>query len=244
MNNQIITYRRRRFILVILTLCVIVGFAFYAQYQTQKSSSQSLDQNQSAQINPENLALNALNKLEIKERGSREGYKRSNFSDGWAMVDGCDTRNRILQRDLSDKVLGEDLCVVLSGTLQKDPYTNKTIFFTRGKDTSDDIQIDHVVALSDAWQKGAQALSPDERFDLANDPLNLLAVDGPTNMDKSDADASEWLPEESYRCRYVARQIAVKVKYYLWVTRSEFNAMKRVLYSCPNQELPKQESGA
>ena len=95
------------------------------------------------------------------------------------------------------------------------------------------MQIDHVVALSDAWQKGAQQLTAEQRVQLANDPLNLLAVDGPANQAKSDADAATWLPpHKPFHCQYVARQVAVKRKYQLWVTEAEKEAMIRILLSC------------
>jgi len=130
----------------------------------------------------------------------------------------------------------------LSGTLN-DPYTGKVIEFKRGAGTSGDVQIDHVVALSDAWQKGAQNISPQKRNELANDSLNLLAVDGKLNQQKSDNDAASWLPpNKDYRCSYVARQIAVKIKYELWVTSAEHSAMSDVLRLCPQQVLPN-ESG-
>lgn len=114
-----------------------------------------------------------------------------------------------------------------------DPYTGKTINFVRGKDTSSAPQIEHVVALSDAWQKGAQQLTDRERRDFANDPLNLIAVDGPTNMAKGDGDAATWLPpNKPYRCAYVATQTQVKAKYALWVTQAEKDAIARVLSTC------------
>ena len=102
------------------------------------------------------------------------------------------------------------------------------------------VQIDHVVALSDAWQKGAQQWSDARRGRaFANDPLNLLAVDGPTNQRKGDGDAATWLPPRtSYRCAYVARQTAVKARYGLWVTAAERDAVRRVLATCPGQRLP------
>ena len=151
---------------------------------------------------------------------------------------GCDTRNLVLQRDLTDKILDEDNCLVLKGKLQ-DPYTAQEIDFFRGVQTSQAVQIDHVVALSDAWQKGAQFILPDKRLALANDSLNLLAVDGPANMKKGDGDAATWLPpNKAYRCRYVARQIAVKARYKLWITGAEHDAMSRILTTCPDQRLP------
>jgi hypothetical protein len=128
--------------------------------------------------------------------------------------------------------------VVLTGTLA-DPYSGTTIAFIRGQATSADVQIDHVVALSDAWQKGAQSWPAGKRAAFANDPLNLLAVDGGLNMQKGDGDAATWLPPaRGYRCAYVARQVAVKVSYGLWMTQAEKNAIATVLSTCPSQPLP------
>nr|BFE87888.1 hypothetical protein GCM10020093_104890 [Planobispora longispora] len=167
-------------------------------------------------------ALKDLEKLPVKGRAPKTGFDRDEFGPSWADVDhnGCDTRNDILKRDLKDETFkkGTQDCVVLTGVLE-DPYGGKTIEFTRGERSSMEVQIDHVVALSDAWQKGAQQLSAAERRELANDPLNLLAVDGPLNNQKGDADAATWLPpRRAYRCPYVSRQISVKLKYELWVT--------------------------
>lgn len=182
-------------------------------------------------------ALGALERLEVKGRASKTGYSRALFGDGWRKVDGCDTRNIILNRDLTDPTVNSE-CKVTGGTLN-DPYTGMKIIFVRGETSSDDVQIDHVVALSDAWQKGAQQLTPREREDFANDPLELMAVDGNVNQAKGSGDAATWLPpNKDFRCQYVARQIAVKHKYRLWVTEAEKEAMKKVLSSCPDQLLP------
>lgn len=184
-------------------------------------------------------ASGVLKELEIKGRAPKTGYARTLFSNGWANLDGCDMRNRILARDLNEVVFLDSTCKVASGVLN-DPYTGKVINFTRGNQTSRDVQIDHVVALGDAWQKGAQLLSPAERYALANDPLELLAVDGSANQNKADSDAASWLPpNKSFRCEYVARQIAVKSKYRLWVTPAEYQAMAKILTTCPDQEIPK-----
>lgn len=182
-------------------------------------------------------ALTVLKTIPVKGRAPKTGYARTEFGQAWADVDhnGCDTRNDILTRDLSNKTYkpGTRNCVVLTGVLA-DPYTAKSINFQRGADTSSAVQIDHVVALSDAWQKGAQKLSVEKRTALANDPQNLLAVDGPANQQKSDSDAASWLPaNKSYRCTYVSQQITVKAKYSLWVTQGEHDAMTRVLSECP-----------
>ena len=180
-------------------------------------------------------ALRILNTLPVKGRAPKTGYSRAQFGDAWSDIDhnGCDTRNDILNRDLTAKQHKNSRgCVVISGILN-DPYTGKIINFMRGKDTSEQVQIDHVVALSDAWQSGAQEISAQERLQLANDPENLLAVDGPANQQKSDSDAATWLPANaSFRCSYVARQIRVKAKYHLWVKPAEKEAMINVLTPC------------
>lgn len=182
-------------------------------------------------------AVEALNTLAIKGRAPKTGYTRAQFGDGWRVTGACDTRNIILHRDLVDVVV-DDQCHVTRGLLH-DPYTGKDIPFNRGVNSSAAIQIDHVVALSDAWQKGAQQLSMVERENIANDPVELLAVDGPANQQKSDGDAATWLPaNKPFRCQYVARQIAVKAKYALWVTQAEKDAMLNVLATCPGQVLP------
>ena len=178
-----------------------------------------------------------------KGRAAKTGYTRAQFGQTWADVDrnGCDTRNDILKRDLTAEVFKEKTreCVVLSGTLI-DPFSGETINFVRGNVSSMEVQIDHVVALSNAWQTGAFRLSIKERTAFANDPLNLLAVKGRLNSQKGDGDAATWLPPlKSFRCDYVARQIAVKIKYKLWFTAPEKAAMVGILKSCPEQVLPK-----
>jgi hypothetical protein len=184
-----------------------------------------------------NTALSALEKLAVKGKAPKTGYERSLFSDGWGNIGACDARNFILKRDMRSITM-RDSCKIQTGILN-DPYTGKVIHFQYGVGTSSAVQIDHVVALSDAWQKGAQQMTPAKRFALYNDPLNLLAVDGPTNASKGDSDASAWLPpNKSYRCSYVARQVAVKLKYKIWVIAAEKAAIQRVLSTCPTQKLP------
>ena len=177
-----------------------------------------------------------------KGRAAKTGYTRAQFGPAWADVDrnGCDTRNDILKRDLTKEVFKEKTsgCTVLSGILV-DPFSGETINFVQGAKTSSEVQIDHSVALSNAWQTGAFKLTPDQRKAFANDPLNLLAVKGKLNSQKGDGDAATWLPPlKSFRCDYVSRQIAVKVKYKLWFTAPEKEAMIRILKSCPEKALP------
>ncbi|CAM2937878.1 DUF1524 domain-containing protein [Corynebacterium falsenii] len=180
---------------------------------------------------PGTLAL--LNTLEVKGRAPKTGYSRDEFGQRWKDIDrnGCDQRNDVLARDLTD-VNAPEGCKVLSGVLQ-DPYTGETIDFRRGAKTSSAVQIDHVVALGDAWQKGAQQLSPEQREEIGNDTMNLLAVDGPTNQAKGAGDAATWLPpNKAFRCQYVTIQTQVKAKYHLWVTQAEKDAIERVLSTC------------
>lgn len=183
-------------------------------------------------------AISVLKTLPVKAWASHAGYARSQFGDGWADLGACDTRNYILKRDLKNVVMKSgETCIVASGRLN-DPYTGQVINFVRGVRTSLAVQIDHVVALSNAWSTGAQKLTYSQRVALANDPLELLAVDGPTNQSKSDSDAANWLPRPAYQCAYVARQISVKKKYKLWVTTAEKATMARVLGTCPSYKAP------
>jgi hypothetical protein len=188
------------------------------------------------------LAAAVLETLPVKGRAPKTGYSRDQFGQTWADVNrnGCDTRNDILKRDLISityKPKTRD-CVVLTGVLE-DRYSGETINFVRGNISSMDVQIDHVVALSNAWQTGAFKLSLLQRTALANDPLNLFAVKGRLNSQKGDGDAATWLPSlKSFRCAYVAQQIAVKAKYSLWVTAPEKSAILGILAKCPNQNLP------
>ncbi|MFM9918850.1 DUF1524 domain-containing protein [Lacisediminihabitans sp. H27-G8] len=182
-------------------------------------------------------AFSVLATLPVKGRAPMTGYARvADFGAAWLDVDrnGCDTRNDILSRDLTGTTMSGS-CRVLTGELAN-PYLGTSMSFVRGSATSALVQIDHVVSLGDAWQTGAQQLTSAQRISLANDPINLLAVDARSNDQKGAGDAATWLPaNKSFRCEYVARQISVKATYGLWVTTAEGEAMARVLASCPDQ---------
>jgi len=187
---------------------------------------------------PSGTALAAIAALSVKGRAPKTGYSRDQFGQSWFDTDrnGCDTRNDVLHRDLASRQM-KNACKVLAGTLAPDRYTGMSIRFVYGG--ASEVDIDHVVALSDAWQKGAARWPAGKRLALANDPLNLMAVDAATNRSKGDGDAATWLPpNKSYRCAYVAKQAAVKGKYGLWVTAAERDAMTRVLATCPTMGLP------
>jgi len=226
--------KRRRSVLVAIALVVICSAIYLSTDNYTAAPVKPAEKTATVGMTP---AIQALEKLTVKGRAPKTGYTREQFGDGWRSENGCDTRNIILARDMHD-VKTNDKCQVISGVLD-DPYTGKTINFKRGPTTSAAVQIDHVVALSDAWQTGAQQLSFEVRVKLANDPLELLAVDGPANQQKSDGDAATWLPSnKAFRCQYVARQIAVKTKYHLYVTAPEKAAIRDILARCPSQKIP------
>ncbi len=174
-----------------------------------------------------------LAELEVKGRAPKTGYDPDLFK--WRSdVDhnGCDTRNDVLRRDLEDISLKSDGCVVTAGILD-DEYAGRTYVFDR---SPNNIDIDHIVARSNAWQTGASAFDEDTLREFGNDPLNLLAVSSSLNRQKGDGDAATWLPPaKDYRCEYVSRQIAIKHKYELWVVKAEKAAMERVLDTCPQE---------
>jgi len=168
--------------------------------------------------------------------GWRDGYERDLFGDGWLDTDrnGCDTRNDILARDLEGERFkpGTQDCVVLEGVLH-DPYTDTVIDFVRGNDTSELVQIDHVVALSWAWGHGAADWSEEKRKAFANDPLNLLAVDGATNAAKSDSGPAEWVPPVAgYHCAYAERFTAVLDDYDLAIGNTDRQALLALAEEC------------
>ena len=220
MSSNEKTFRKRR----ILSLIIIAFLSTIAIFSNPDFWGKKSPNQQTSQISQD------LNSLQVKGRAPKTGYSREQFGKGWAKdSNGCDTRNRILKRDLKE-AQENSKCQIISGILD-DPYTGKQIIFSRDKASA--IQIDHVVALSDAWQKGAQQISTEERKQLANDPLNLLASDGSANQQKGDSDAATGLPSNKvFRCEYIKRQISVKKKYRLWITQAEKSAMQTVLASC------------
>lgn len=180
------------------------------------------------------LAVDLLELIEVKGRAPKTGYKREAFYNGWPDVDGCSLRQRIIKREFGDSAVLSG-CNVVAGEFDE-PYTGEHLKFDTKEQISKGVQIDHVVALSDAWQKGAQYMTAEVRYEIATDPLNLLAVDAKANMKKSDGDAATWLPaNKKFRCQYVARQVSVKYKYGLWMTAAEKEAIGRVLENCPKE---------
>lgn len=176
------------------------------------------------------------------------GYDRERYFGGWAS-NGCGsatTRDTILARDLKGAVKNPR-CQVTSGTLS-DPYTGRTIRFRRGRNTSSAVQIDHVVALLDAWESGARDWDQAKRVQYANSPDVLLASDGPANMAKGsgldvngtalyrpqDSGAPDiWMPDnKAYRCDYMAKRATIKSKWGLTMTPREKQQTVSVLSQC------------
>lgn len=214
---------------------ILVGVWIVTNPKSYEAESSVASSNTTIDSQDDTLAINTLETLEIKGRAPKTGYKRTEFYDAWPTIDGCNLRQRIIKREVGDSAK-LDGCDVIAGTFIE-LCTGETREYKTKAEFSKHIQIDHVVALSDAWQKGAQQLTKEKRYELATDPLNLLAADGPANQQKSDGDAATWLPKnKAFRCQYVARQVSVKKKYTLWVTQAEHDAIAKILSTCPNEK--------
>ncbi|CAN5427618.1 HNH endonuclease family protein [soil metagenome] len=170
-------------------------------------------------------------------------YRRAAFGDAWddnndapGGHNGCDTRNDILNRDLVDKVfVAIKRCpdAVASGTLH-DPYTNATIAFVRGNQVGASVQIDHIVPLALAWDLGARDWTDAMRLRFANDPANLLAVQGKANQDKSDGEPAVWMPpNHAFWCQYSVQFIAVLRGYALPVDEPSAQTLREGAATCP-----------
>lgn len=236
---------------ILILLAVIVGVALYNDTNSRDAHLTSVQtptvsptpQEASSTQPSSDRYTEALEGLRVAGRAPTTGYERELFGQTWSDDvtveyghNGCDTRNDILRRDLVNTDIKEGTfgCVVLSGTLH-DLYSGETIEFVRGRATSSEVQIDHIVALSDAWQKGAQQWNEETRRNFANDPRNLRAVKGQLNSQKGAGDAATWLPpQRGYRCEYARGIIDVKSEYGLWVTAAEKEALRIQLSTCAN----------
>ena len=245
--------RRRRVLALFLGLLVVAAVAGVLVWQERAGDAGSGsptwragDPTSSAVTPPPDspesrydVARRQLKALGVRGWDRTSDFQRYQFGEAWSDDvnvefghNGCNTRDDILKRDLQNLVVRPFTCYAQSGTLV-DPYTGTTINFVRGPESSNAIEIDHVVSLADAWYKGARAWDPQRRLDFANDPRNLLAVSPQANFDKAFRDAASWLPpNEAFRCDFVARQIDVKTAYGLWLSTKEKKAMVDVLSRC------------
>ncbi|GAA3207832.1 HNH endonuclease family protein [Microbacterium terregens] len=181
-------------------------------------------------------ALAALADLDSVSGSSTAGYDRGAFGQAWYDEDrnGCDTRNDMLRRDLTQTVVkpGTNNCKVLTGTLV-DPYTGETLEFVSGTTTSVLVQIDHLVPLSWAWRHGAEFWTTEERTSFANDPANLRATSGPVNQSKSDSGPGTWMPPaETAHCNYAKDFIVVLASWNLGIGTADRDALQRTLAVC------------
>ena len=240
--------RRRRRLAALLAVLIVAGVAAVLLWQQRSGSERASGSSPTWRAGAPapaasgarfDIARQQLKALQVRGWDRTSDFKRFQFGQAWSDdVDvefghnGCNTRDDVLRRDLENLVVRPFTCFAQSGTLI-DPYTGTTIEFVRGPDTSNSIEIDHVVALADAWYKGARAWDPKRRLDFANDPRNLLAVSPKANFDKAFRDAAGWLPpNEAFRCDFVARQVEVKAAYGLWLSAKEKRAMTDVLSRC------------
>ncbi|KZS58179.1 hypothetical protein A4G26_14700 [Mycobacterium kansasii] len=179
----------------------------------------------------------------LPQRTHRYDYRRAAFGDAWdddndapGGHNGCDTRDDILNRDLVDKTyVPTKRCpnAVATGTLH-DPYTNTTIAFQRGAKVGESVQIDHIVPLSYAWDMGAYDWPAPERLRFANDPANLLAVQGQANQDKGDSPPAQWMPPNAaFACQYGMQFIAVLRGYSLPVDQASAGVLRNAAATCP-----------
>lgn len=179
----------------------------------------------------------------VPARIHRFDYRRAAFGDAWTDDNdapgghnGCDTRDDILNRDLLDKTyVAIKRCpdAVAGGTL-RDPYTNATIMFQRGARVGASVQIDHIVPLALAWDMGAYDWPLPKRVRFANDPANLLAVDGQANQDKGDSQPALWMPPNTaFWCQYGMQFIEVLRGYQLPVDEASAEILRNAAGSCP-----------
>ena len=245
---QQLSYRTKRIIVALVLLAGVAGWLIVnpASYEQEvvpaeqnsgdNGQIEPLGANTGEPVDEAKLARTVLDQLEVKGRAPKTGYNREEFYKSWPSVNGCSLRQIIIKREFGESAV-LDGCTVIAGSFIE-PYTGQEMVFTEKAEISKKIQIDHVVALSDAWQKGAQYMEKDTRYAMATDPLNLLAVESSANQQKSDGDAATWLPpNKAFRCQYVARQVSVKKKYSLWVTEAERDAIAGVLENCPNEPV-------
>ncbi|MGV0991819.1 MAG: HNH endonuclease family protein [Mycobacterium sp.] len=239
--------RRRRALAIVLAVLVVAAVAGVLIWQEKANHVSSPSPTWRAEPTSSgapvpsryDLARRQLKALPVRGWDRTSDFKRYQFGQAWSDDvnvefghNGCNTRDDILRRDLKNLVVRPNTCFAQSGTLI-DPYTGTTIDFVRGPETSNSIEIDHVVALADAWYKGARSWDPQRRLDFANDPRNLLAVSPKANFDKAFRDAASWLPpNQAFRCDFVARQVEVKTAYGLWLAAKEERAMADVLARC------------
>jgi hypothetical protein len=219
-------------VLVLMMLFGIFTVAHRSQDVTPPPAAQQASAPRQQQPPRELGAPTALHRINVAAPSTYPVYRRDKFGSGWADLDhdGCNTREEILARDMTDLGL-EDNCNVLTGTLH-DPYTGRTIDYNESVNAAS-VQIDHVVSLSSAWRQGASNWTAAKRIKFANDPLNLIAVDGPTNQSKGDSGPATWQPPNTtFRCAWDRRYVQVTYKYRLTLPSADWDTLETTLAGC------------
>ncbi|WP_225725178.1 MULTISPECIES: HNH endonuclease family protein [unclassified Nocardia] len=238
------TSRRRRFrrgagAALVLGLCVgAAGLALWLNHRDIAGPRQSAQPSTTSFPPDAQQARNMLNALTVAWNDHWDSYARNAFGPGWAGRGGeprlageCTARDVVLRRDLREiKAAQRNPCIVLSGVVD-DPYSGIRLSYNRFK--AGDIEIDHLVALGDAWRSGAWAWPDEQRERFANDVDNLLVVRKQANQDKGSKSPDRWRPRPEYWCEYGKRWVAVKSRYGLHVTPPERDALTQLLDACP-----------
>lgn len=230
--------KRILWLVVAATLAVIVAFQVTSPSQ---DPSRFIAQADIPTVAPGVDVLAGV--AEIPERIRGYDYRRDAFGESWTDEttapgghNGCDTRNDILDRDLIDKTyVSIKRCpnAVATGTLL-DPYTSALVPFMRGNQVGAAVQIDHLVPLALAWDLGARNWTDEMRVRFANDPANLLAVQGQANQDKGDQQPSDWMPPNAaFHCQYAMQYIAVLRGYGLPVDAPSAPVLRQGAATCP-----------
>jgi hypothetical protein len=228
----------------LLWMAVVVAIAVVVAWQVVGSSGEQAQFVAQADIPTVAAGVDVLAGIaEVPARIRGHDYRRDAFGDTWTDDNpapgghnGCDTRNDILDRDLIDKTyVSIKRCpnAVASGTLH-DPYTNATVPFVRGAQVGAAVQIDHIVPLALAWDLGARSWTDEMRVRFANDPGNLLAVDGPANQDKGDKEPATWMPpNHAFWCQYAVQFANVLRGYGLAVDTPSAAVLRDAAATCP-----------
>ncbi len=158
-------------------------------------------------------------------------YSRDSLPTDWKDLDGngCNTREDILKKYTSEYTGRFDGCKIKSGKFY-DYYNGKFLRYDKSVDTGGGIQIDHIVAIGNAWISGGYKWGKDEWISYINDEEVLIPTSSKTNREKSDKDITEWKPaNNSYLCTYAEKQVEIKDKYKLTVTEKEKAELKSIL---------------
>ncbi|MGB9221840.1 HNH endonuclease family protein [Mycobacterium sp.] len=231
---------------MLLWLAVAAALAVLVAYQTLGSSVAKHAQEFAARADVPTVQPGAdvlAGVAVVPQRTHRYDYHRSAYGEAWdddndapGGHNGCDTRDDILDRDLVDKTyVSIKRCpnAVATGILH-DPYTNTVIAFQRGAKVGEAVQIDHIVPLAYAWDMGASGWPEPLRLRFANDPANLLAVQGQANQDKGDLPPAQWMPPNTaFACQYAIQFIAVLRGYSLPVDEPSAGVLRQAASTCP-----------